>query len=862
MSPAPRRVLRSLLNRFRDQPLEDTSEASSMLQDNDLEFVNPVDAFYLDKAHNNLKVLYRFAIQSRSLAIRDVFAKAASKRNIGLNDLLVEIKYILACELSDSHRKTLANTFRSSLLLALADLLTNTARSDLDTNNAIEIYNFVQEVYGVDEFSEQQALLHIEALSEVGLHEQAIQLAEQHAAINNAPLQKQLIKLQQVRFTHSFPVAWIRALNEIYAKAGLTQVRLLNDDSVSYLDRLAAESVKTRVGPKVSVIVPTYSPTEGIYTAIRGLIQQTWQNLEIIIVDDASPSEYQNIFVELPRLDPRIQVIHLESNSGAYVARNAGLAVATGQFITTTDDDDWSHPDKIASQVSVLIDDPSVMATTSAHIRTTENLELRRVNSSARYLQMNYSSLMFRKEVIDEVGPWDTVNRGADSEFFMRLNAYYGSEKVTHLHNVPLSFSRVWEGSLTSGEMYRGFIGTPRVLYLWAIRQWHWDQNKIGEKPHRRSNESRPYAVPSSFEAGKRNTNLGLFDVVYAADFFRQAKHVGYVLDEIRTLVEKGLRVGYMHLDSPRTTVPAGFPKELFEFQLDNRLTQVSLNDKAETKLLIVYDSAVGMFMDQNVAGLVSRQSIAVERELPKLAGAPERWATHFSKALHNLDETFGTRFRAVGATEADHRRLRSHLPESRVLSNEFIWRPHVRVRQAQIKPPRSSKPVVGFHSYGNKYRWPRNRSVFESVYVSESFETRFYGQVEPAIKSFGRDAFESVKLVTTESTSLSEFLDGIDFWVYYPHPKLEDNVWEPALFALLAGKVLVLPPRLSHIYGDAAIYASSEQVGSVVSAYSREPKDYIQQGHRAQAFIASKFSDEHLLRRVKNLVTSKDSRG
>src|SRR5699024_2227370 len=127
--------------------------------------------------------------------------------------------------------------------------------------------------------------------------------------------------------------------NEIYAKAGLTQVRLLNDDSVSYLDRLAAESVKTRVGPKVSVIVPTYSPTEGIYTAIRGLIQQTWQNLEIIIVDDASPSEYQDIFVVLPRLDPRIQVIHLESNSGAYVDRNAGLAVATGQFITMTDDD-------------------------------------------------------------------------------------------------------------------------------------------------------------------------------------------------------------------------------------------------------------------------------------------------------------------------------------------------------------------------------------------------------------------------------------------------------------------------------------------------------------------------------------------
>src|SRR5690625_937415 len=615
MSSARGRRPKSFLKRFLTAPRASSPTVTQEASVEPVNLVNPIDAYYRHKAQNNLRALYRFAIQSRSLAIRDVFAKASSNRNLDLAGLLSAIDHLPLQALSDEERESLAGLFDSSILLALADLLANTARDDLDTYAAVKIYDFVQQIYGEEPFSTQQILLYVEALNDAGMYEQSDLLAEKYAVNDIAPLQREFLNLQRVRKTSSCISDWTETLNELYAALGLTQIRLLDDETVPYMDRLAASGGEPINGPKVSVIMPTFSPGPAIRTAVRSLLEQTWQNLEVIIVDDASPSEYRHIFDELAHLDPRIRVLHQQKNQGAYVARNAGLDVATGEYVTTADDDDWSHPDKIASQISVMLDAPSVVATTSGHIRTTENLELRRLNSSAKYLQMNYSSLMFRKQIIDEIGGWDTVNRGGDSEFFMRIAKYYGTERIVRLLDKPLALSRVRAGSLTSGEMYRGFIGTPRVMYLWAIRQWHWDLGKIEQKPTLISNGPRPYAVPSNLEAGQRNSSLGLFDIIYVTDFFRQAKHVDYVLNEIETLTSRGLRVGYVHLDSPRTTNPAGFPKKLFQFQLEGRITQVSLEDVVETKLLIIYDTALGMYVDQSVSNIASCQSNIVKRD-------------------------------------------------------------------------------------------------------------------------------------------------------------------------------------------------------------------------------------------------------
>jgi len=852
VSPYRQQGLRSWLRGLRKAATAPTVETSPREpRDEELELVNPVDAYYRNRAENHLRVLYRFAVQSRSLAIRNVFAKVSSVENLDLEDLFQVIEH-LPTALPDEAKQSLRARFECPVLLALADLLTNTAKDDLDTYAACKVYDFVYSIFGPEVFSEKQVLLFIEALHESGYSERAEHYAGKFSHTETAPLQPELLALQRRRRTSSSVDTWLRELNELYSELGMTQVRLLADENLPLLDRLAAENTEVVDGPKVSIIMPTFSPGPGIRTAIRGLLEQTWQNLEIIIVDDASPKEYRRVFSDLGQSDDRIRVIHQEQNAGAYVARNAGLAEATGEFITTADDDDWSHPDKIASQVSALIADPSVKATTSGHIRTTEELEFRRVNSSPKYLQLNYSSLMFRREIVEEIGGWDTVNRGADSEFFMRMSKYYGSERLKHLRDKPLAFSRVWDGSLTSGEMYRGFIGTARVLYLWAIRQWHWDVGKLDRKPTRALGDARPYAVPSTMEAGKRNQDLGLFDVIYVTDFFRQAKAANYVLKELQTLSNE-FRVGYIHLDSPRTDKPEGFSKELFSLQLQGKVTQVSLEDVAETKLLVVYDAAIGMFTDHLESNIKAYQAVVVERELPELSGAPRRSPTEFKTSLKNLDRTFNVTFQIVGATTKDQENLEPKVPKTRLLSGDLVWYPHVDYSPEKIVNP-TGKPIVGFHSYGNKYRWPKNREIFNSVYVSDLYETRLFGQVQPAKTVYGEEVLSKIHLVDDKIVPLQDFLSEVDFWLYYPHPKLQDNIWEPVLTALAAGKVVILPPRLASLYGTAAVYANPEQLGDLISSFTQNPDAYRAQAKSAQRFISSRYSADELIHRVRTL--------
>jgi glycosyltransferase involved in cell wall biosynthesis len=90
---------------------------------------------------------------------------------------------------------------------------------------------------------------------------------------------------------------------------------------------------------KISVIVPVYKVENYLHRCIDSLINQTHQNLEIILVNDGSPDKSGDICDEYALKDSRIIVIH-NKNEGSSCARNAGLDVATGEFISFVDSDD------------------------------------------------------------------------------------------------------------------------------------------------------------------------------------------------------------------------------------------------------------------------------------------------------------------------------------------------------------------------------------------------------------------------------------------------------------------------------------------------------------------------------------------
>ena len=93
----------------------------------------------------------------------------------------------------------------------------------------------------------------------------------------------------------------------------------------------------------ISVIVPVYNMEQYMERCVNSIINQTYHNLEIILVDDGSTDHSTAMCDEYALRDERIKVVH-KPNGGLSDARNAGLAVVSGNYVGYVDSDDWIEP--------------------------------------------------------------------------------------------------------------------------------------------------------------------------------------------------------------------------------------------------------------------------------------------------------------------------------------------------------------------------------------------------------------------------------------------------------------------------------------------------------------------------------------
>ena len=89
---------------------------------------------------------------------------------------------------------------------------------------------------------------------------------------------------------------------------------------------------------KISVIIPVYKVEKFIHACVTSVLQQTYENLEVILVDDGSPDQCPAICDQYAAQDDRVRVIHQE-NQGVSVARNTGIAAACGDYVMYLDSD-------------------------------------------------------------------------------------------------------------------------------------------------------------------------------------------------------------------------------------------------------------------------------------------------------------------------------------------------------------------------------------------------------------------------------------------------------------------------------------------------------------------------------------------
>lgn len=224
------------------------------------------------------------------------------------------------------------------------------------------------------------------------------------------------------------------------------------------------------MNPKVSVIVATYRRTDYFKRALDSLFSQTYENIEVIVVDDNDDSEYndtvKNIVDEAISKYPQanIKLIVNHPNLGSAKARNAGISDATGEYVTFLDDDDIYGPSKIENQVRHMTVKNSDYSITDLELYdTSDNLVERRTrtyimdyskDSLLKYHFMYHmtgtDTMMFKKEYLNEIGMFDAIDVG--DEFYLMKKAIVGGGKFSYLNHCDVkAYVHTSDGGLSSG---------------------------------------------------------------------------------------------------------------------------------------------------------------------------------------------------------------------------------------------------------------------------------------------------------------------------------------------------------------------------------------------------------------------------
>jgi glycosyltransferase involved in cell wall biosynthesis len=228
--------------------------------------------------------------------------------------------------------------------------------------------------------------------------------------------------------------------------------------------------------PVVSVILPAFNAETYLSVAIESILNQTFEELELIVVDDYSTDNTWKIIKQFARRDPRVVALRNEHNVKLSETLNAGIAVAKGKYIARMDADDWSYPDRLTKQVEYLETHPEVGVcggTMEVCNQDLKVLTIRRYHLTDeeirkhlfRYSPFSHPLIMMRKEVLDQVGGYrGQFNPAEDYELYFRIGKV---AKFGNIRDLLLKY-RIIPKSMTTGGTRKMEQKTIAIRYLYA----------------------------------------------------------------------------------------------------------------------------------------------------------------------------------------------------------------------------------------------------------------------------------------------------------------------------------------------------------------------------------------------------------
>lgn len=660
----------------------------------------------------------------------------------------------------------------------------------------------------------------------------------------------------------------IEIINQVFELFGLYKINLINNSSAALYDTMSRVPELLDVSaprPLISILIAAYNAENTIETTIRSLQEQTWKNIEILVLDDCSSDGTKNKVQSLSNNDNRIKFVQMERNGGAYAARNKGLLLASGEYVTIHDADDWSHPQKLEIQCEYLLKSSSVIGCTSQQARADNNLNFLRWTGEGRFIITNTSSFMFkRKEVLETVGGWDTVRFSADNELIRRIRKIWGHNSIVHLKTGPLSFQRDSETSVVA-HAYYGINGAHfgvRKEYLEAQEYHHNNSSSLHYSPE---GNKIHFPTPSSMRG---TTTLGKdeqqkFDVIIASDFRMPGGSVLSCVEEIKAQKKAGLKTGLIQLYRYDLNVDSHMLPEVRE-QVDGQHVQVlTYGESAECDVLIVRYPPVLQYFQEFVPK-IDAKIINVIVNQPPMSEYSGQGVKRYSiqDCAKNVKRIFGKSavWYPIGPAVREILNER-HFDELQLIDladEDWVniididaWAPEKRKVIGDI-----NKIAVGRHARDNYVKWPSTKNELLKAYPeSEKFAVKILGGADVAIELIGHLP-RNWTVYRFGELSPRQFLKELDFFVYYTHPDWVESFGRSILEALAAGIPTILPESYKSLFSDAAIYASVDNVIDVVERISTDDYLYQKMSENGIKYVRMNYSYEtHCNRLLKCLI-------
>lgn len=203
--------------------------------------------------------------------------------------------------------------------------------------------------------------------------------------------------------------------------------------------------------PFVSFLMPVRNGADFLEDALRSALDQTWQDLEVVVVDDGSTDATDQILSQLSKTDNRLRALRLAHPTGIVGALNHGLEATRGEYIARLDADDLASPDRISLQVELLEHRPDIVATGGRVLfvdRDGEPLgcpevllnheEIDAYHMTGRGGGICHGAALLRRAVLLEMGGYrPEFSAAEDLDLFLRL------AETGRLANIPKTVQKV-----------------------------------------------------------------------------------------------------------------------------------------------------------------------------------------------------------------------------------------------------------------------------------------------------------------------------------------------------------------------------------------------------------------------------------